>query len=139
MYPYEKRHTSNERDKGVSALPKVHTHKVSRVLKILVWKFSIMFFKQFIPRWELRKQNPYGVQLFLLIFYIELLSRKVFWCFKNTNIYPHFWKPEIALLWWVGGWVGYDILPPSILFFFKYDNKQHKPVPKMCLKIASVF
>ena len=27
---------------------------------------------------------------------------------------------------WMDGWVGYDILPPSIFIIFKYDYTQHE-------------
>ena len=40
---------------------------------------------------------------------------------------------------WVDGRVGGDLLPPSIFFFFKYDNKQKELLPRTCLKIASAF
>ena len=64
--------------------------------------------------------------------------------FQKHEHYRPFFFPEIALFggWvggWMGGWVGYDILPLSIFLIFKYDNKRHKPVPKMCLKIVFAY
>ena len=40
---------------------------------------------------------------------------------------------------WVDGWVGGDILPLSIFFFFKYNNKQQVLIPKVYLNVASTF
>ena len=39
----------------------------------------------------------------------------------------------------VGGWVGGDILPPSIFLIFTYDNKHHALVLKKYLKVARAF
>ena len=39
----------------------------------------------------------------------------------------------------VDGWVGGDILPPSLFLIFKYVNKQHVFVPKMGIKVAYAF
>ena len=39
---------------------------------------------------------------------------------------------------WMNGWVG-DLLPPYNFFIFKYNNKHHALIPKMCSKVASAF
>ena len=101
--------------------------------------------KCFIPRRELRKQNPYGVQLFLLMFYLCLgrffdifvseaeirlfFVLKMFYCVDG---WMGGWVDG-----WMDGWVGCDFLPPSIFLIFKYDNKQDVLIPKMGLKVAS--
>ena len=46
---------------------------------------------------------------------------------------------SIVLCGWMGGWTGCDFSPLSIFLIFKCDNKQHKPDPKMCLKVASAY
>ena len=93
--------------------------------------FECLSFTFFLsPEGSFESRARMGSNWFFLHFnYSELLSRKVFWCVKNILLYRPFWNLEIALLWWVGGWmdgwVGCDILPPSIFFIFKYDIKQH--------------
>ena len=37
---------------------------------------------------------------------------------------------------WMDGWVSYDVLPPSVFFSFKHDNKQLELIRKICLKAA---
>ena len=41
--------------------------------------------------------------------------------------------------WWVGGWVGGDFLPPSILLIFMYVNKLDVLVTNMALKLVNGF
>ena len=85
------------------------------------------------------KAEPVWGPIVLLILYFELLSTNVLGCFKNTIIIRLFEILKILFLWWVDGWVGCDLLPTSIFFIFKYDNKQNALTPKMCLKVASAF
>ena len=69
--------------------------------------------------------------------------------FKYSQILgtrPKFMSPHIFLTYFRETWEVYQnftpklyILPPSIFFILKYDNKLHKPVLEMCLKIASAF
>ena len=40
---------------------------------------------------------------------------------------------------WMDGWTGCDFSTLSIFLIFKYNNKQHKPDSKMCLKVASAY
>ena len=40
---------------------------------------------------------------------------------------------------WVGGWVGCDFLPPSILLIFMYVNKLDVLVTNMALKLVNGF
>ena len=55
------------------------------------------------------------------------------------SISPEETKMPKCFIVWMGGWTGYDFSPLSIFLIFKYDNKQHKPDPKMCLKVASAY
>ena len=58
----------------------------------------------------------------------------------SGQIYTRGPKGRVAWMGgWMDGWVDCDFLPPSIFLIFKYDNKQHALIPKMCLKVAYAF
>ena len=79
------------------------------------------------------KAEPVWGPIVLLILYFELCSRNVL---RNVDI-PR--GNKIAKMLYFDGWTGGDILPPSIFLIFKYVNKQYKPVPNMCLKVAFAY
>ena len=71
-------------------------------------------------------RSPFGVQ------------REIYTTERRRRSKPSEARPS-CVDGWVGGWMGCDILPPSIFLIFKYDNKQHVLIPKMCLKVAYAF
>ena len=43
------------------------------------------------------------------------------------------------MFYYMGGWVGFDFLTPSIFLIFKYDNKQDVLIPNMSSKVVNMF
>ena len=96
--------------------------------------------KCFIPRRESAKADiPYGVHLSILYFISRFHEGN-----EKSRYPPLKLKCQNVLLcgWmdgWMDGWMGGDLLPPYNFFIFKYNNKHHALIPKMCSKVASAF
>ena len=85
-------------------------------MSILSLKFS-KFYERFPPR----KQQGY------------FLTEKAYPPLRNIATFPKKLTQKTIIL------TGGHILPLSIFFIFKYDNKQLSFFPKMCLKVASAY
>ena len=74
---------------------------------------SVKEVKRFIPEGNLRKQIPYWVHLSILCF-IQSVPQRVL----EKPISAAETKMPKCLVVWMDGWMGGDILPPSIFLFF---------------------
>ena len=99
--------------------------------------FSLQMFVQitrvlYPPKGVCERRSPEGVHFSKLIQERNLTH-------QFQELISAFLKSEKCFIWWVGGWVGCDILPSSIFLIFKYDNKQRVLLQSMVLKVAYAF
>ena len=68
----------------------------------------------------------------------ELIQERIL-TFQFQELISAFLKSQKSFIWWVGGLVGCDVLPPSISFNFGYVNKHNVLVTNMVSKLVNGF
>ena len=112
----------------------IQFHQYFSVFRLKNDKYSILpYHSEFYPPKGAANADPeWGPMDFTYVLIILSCVLQTYLGVSKCGLLSAFWK-----FWKCFIVTGGNILPPSIFFIFKYNNKQLEFFPKMCLKVAS--